>query len=68
MKIFLIELALNYFITLLKNNKVPKVREFLMKQSTYETILNVSQYYFSTYNKIQNENGDTEPKQGTSTN
>ena len=68
MKIFLLELGINYFITLLKNNKVPKVREFLIKQSTYETMLNVSQYYFSLYNKIQNENGNPEPKQGDSAN
>ena len=68
MKIFLIELAINNFISLLKNNKVPKIREFLMRQSTYETMLNVSQYYFSLYNKINNENGNPEPKQGDSTN
>ena len=66
-KVFLLELGINYFISLLKSSEKPKVKEFLIKQSTYETMLNVSQYYFSLYNKLTDENGDTQPKQGTST-
>ncbi len=65
-KIFLLKIGVNYFISLLKNAKDEKVKRFLMKQSTYDTILNVSQYYFTLYNKLTNENGDTQPKQGTS--
>ena len=66
-KVFLLELGINYFISLLKSSEKTKVKEFLIKQSTYETMLNVSQYYFSLYNKLTDENGDTQPKQGTST-
>ena len=66
-KVFLLELGISYFISLLKSSEKPKVKEFLIKQNTYETMLNVSQYYFSLYNKLTDENGDTQPKQGTST-
>ena len=68
MKVFLIETALSYFITLLRNHNSPKVKKFLLKQSTYDTMLNVSEYYFSIYNRLKkDENGNTEPKQGNTT-
>lgn len=64
-KVFLIETAIKNFVSLLRNHTDKKVKKFLLKQSTYDTMLNVSEYYFTIYNRLKkDENGDIEPKQG----
>jgi hypothetical protein len=58
MKTLLIEFALNKLVDLLKNNKSPKVKEFILKQSTFTTIAEISKTYFQLYDRLKHENRD----------
>jgi hypothetical protein len=56
MKTFLIEFALNKLVALLKDSENPKVKEFILKQSTFIIIAEISKNYFQLYDKLTNEN------------